>query len=220
VRPLFFVLLCLACTVDAGGFRERVPARGSRERGAASSSGGGGCVDPVPACTPGRSNYALYSQDFSNAAWVPFTSGGAVAPVVTANTGNDPTCTPAQTADSVAFATTGVADRSVLYLISRFSGAGSLGVWVKGVSGSGTIDISNISSTVACNYTNSAWTFCCAPNVVQINGGTTPWIGNDSIGNGGTARPAQTVMLWQGQLEAGATCTGAIPTTSATVTCS
>jgi lysophospholipase L1-like esterase len=178
------------------------------------------CSDPTSACTPGRSNYALYSKDFGNAIWVPFSSGGASQPTVVTDTDLEPTCSGNRLADRVTFGATGAADRSVLYAISRFSGAGSLGVWVKGVSlASGTIDVTNVSTTTACAYTNTAWTFCCAANVAQINGGTTPWIGNDSIGNGGTARPAQTVMLWQGQLEAGATCTGPIPTTSATVTC-
>jgi hypothetical protein len=89
---------------------------------------------------------------------------------------------------------------------------------VKGVSGSGTIDVGSWGSSALgtpCAYTSTAWTRCA---LATTNAGGANFIGNDTRDNGGTARPAQSVYVWGGQAEVGAYATSYIPTTTVAVT--
>ena len=163
-----------------------------------------------------RTNRFLRSEEFDTAAWTKLGQGGATTPTVVADQAVQPLGT--TTADEVAFFATTVAQRSALYQIAGFNGAGSVSVFVKGKTGSGTIDVCSTSPTcVACAYNTSTWTLCKSENGTQISGGTTPFIGNATADNGGTARPDQTVYLADAQFEAGAFSSSYIATTSSSV---
>lgn len=144
-------------------------------------------------------NTFLRSQEFDDGAWTRWGVGGASAPSVTANAAVAPDGT--TSADQVDFGATTGAQRSALYQIPGITTDVSMSVYVKGVSGAGTIDLCTATvglvTCTPCAFVNTSWTRCFHENKAVNAGTNSPTIGNNSYDNGGTARPAQSVYLWQ-----------------------
>jgi hypothetical protein len=143
-------------------------------------------------------NTFLRSQEFDNAAWTKW-GVGVAAPVVTADQAVAPDGT--TTADKVDLTATSAAQRSSLYQIPGITTDVSMSVYVKGVSTSGTIDLCTANgggaSCTSCAFVSTSWTRCFRENVSVTAGANSPTIGNNTADNGGTARPTQSVYLWQ-----------------------
>lgn len=161
-----------------------------------------------------RTNVALRSEEFDNAAWT-LLGSGTTQPVVTANQATAPDNN--LTADRVDFGATTGAQRSVIYQVPGLTVTASVSVFVKGVSGSGTMDVCSLGHCTPCAFSSTVWTRC-ADEGVTWSAGTSPFFGNTSSDNGGTARPAQSVYLWGGQYEAGARVSPYIKTAGAAAT--
>lgn len=179
----------------------------------------------VPQPCP-RTNSALYSESFdTGAVWQEDHSGGAAAPVVTADQAADP-ITGAMTADRIQFAGTSASQDSILFQKACPNGpAKSSGsVYVKGRTGSGTLDFCKLTSIAIpnchdCAYTSTAWTRCTVTNhAVTLDQGYF-YIGNASVFNGGAVRAANDVYVFGGDCEDGATVSAYIgPTLGVAVT--
>jgi len=164
-----------------------------------------------------RTNSALRSQQFDDLSWSTAATGVS-AVVVTADQAVAPDGT--TTADKLDFAaTTAGQDCAIHQAVAACNGVSCAhSVYVKGVSGSGTIDMCAGNATyvcTACAYTTTSWTRCSA---VTNSATAVFYAGNATSINGGTARPLQSVYLWGGQAEAGAYPTSYIPTVGAGVT--
>lgn len=163
-----------------------------------------------------RTNSVLRSEEFDNAAWLSVSSPAAV-PTVTANAGTSPRGD--ATADRVQFAARTAGQYSVLGQTIVVAGTGMVSVFVRGVSGSGTISLLSEGAFTSCvdySFTDSSWT-----RIDQQMGGNRIYVGTVSgIGAcaGGT-KPAADVYLWGAQGEDGARySTSYIPTVAAAVT--
>ena len=167
-----------------------------------------------------RTNSWLHSQDVSNAAWVALNGGGASLPT---KDGTNTTTAPdgTLTADTVTFQAVTSTQRSGFYQVASFTGQGSLSIYVKGVSSGGTLDVCGTlagpqGTSVA--YNTTTWTRICDPDKAAISAGSTPFIGHNGQCNGGVARAANQVYIWQGQFEQGSDCTSAITTAGVAAT--
>jgi hypothetical protein len=162
-------------------------------------------------------NLALRSSELDNASWTKGQTGVPGVPVVTANAVNGPDGT--LSADQVAFAAVTGAQESYISQAITVAGSNTASMYLKGASGSGTIDVCYATATVICgqcSYTNTAWSRC--TRSFTYSSGTTFYFGNNGSGNGGTSRPAQTVYVWGVQLETGAFATSGIATAGTTAT--
>lgn len=170
-----------------------------------------------------RTNDVLRSQQLENAVWL-LTSGGAPnpgVPVVTANAATAPDGT--VTADRLDFGSTTGTGFGVIYQGPFVSTAASWShsVYVKGVSGSGTVYLMSTPggsyNTSACAFVSTSWSRCTVTGTETA----TNWflqIGYDLRDGAQTGQGAQSVYLWQAQREAGAYATSPIPTVAAAVT--
>ena len=168
-----------------------------------------------------RTNSLLRSEEIDNAAWAK-TGTGVAAPIVTANFAVAPDG--ATTAERVQFAATDASGLQASYVVQGVVAASanpSGSVFLRGNGTSGVFDVcqqSSGQSCTACAYVSGSWTRCfppvCAATTCNL------YIGNMSLAayNGGVARSAADVLVWGGDLEAGAYATSYIPTTSAAVT--
>lgn len=147
-----------------------------------------------------RTNNCPRSQSFDNATWAKIGSGAA-APIVTANAAVAPDGT--TTAEEVVFAATpNTANRSsVVDIAGACAGTrDSAGVYVKGASGSGTLQVcmdtggspgeANCTSSV---YVSTSWSRISRNNQT---GRTRILIGNVT-NNAGISQSANDVFLWQ-----------------------
>lgn len=158
-----------------------------------------------------RLNNTLRSQEFENAAWGIETNGGVAAPTITANAATAPDGT--LTADRLQFPATTGAGESMIFAAGACGTPCAQTVYVRGVSGSGTLDLcAAFSMCSPCSFVSTSWTRCTA-----IGTGGTAFIGNGSRYNGAVARSANDVYLWGAQTETATYATSYIPTTSAAV---
>ena len=168
-----------------------------------------------------RTNIAIRSQEFDNAAWADFTAGAGVAPTKNAA---DSTTAPdgTTTAETVTFGATGAADSSGLSQTILTATAYSASIYARGnaTTASGTFDVcmdnAATADCVSCSYVLASWTRCTLSNITSKASGLV-YVGNLSSLNGGTVRSGQTVTLWGAQAEASKYVTSYIPTTSAAV---
>jgi hypothetical protein len=164
-------------------------------------------------------NLLHFSQGFSTGAWLAAGSGPPAAPGIT---------------DAVATAPDGTLTASELVLPAVSAGgtysviyqqvidtSGTVSLWVKGVTGGGTIYLCSTPdgaayNRVACTYTSGAWTRFTVKSS-QHN----PYIeiGVDLRDGGQAAQGAQSVYIWQADYIALPYAQSAIPTTNASGTC-
>lgn len=166
-----------------------------------------------------RTNSLLHSAGIDNAAWSDQTAVVAAPTLNGANAAVAPDGT--TTADDYSFPATGASERS-----GRFQAAAGIGgvasvgsVFIKGVSGSGTLDVcvgtAAAAVCTACAYVSATWTRCSAVNNIASQG---LFIGNNTLRNGGTTRSLNRVYVWGAQGEAGVGMTSYIATTTGAAT--
>lgn len=164
-------------------------------------------------------NYALQSQNFANAAWTPF--GGSVA--VTASDGSafylapDGTNTASRLVVSASCA--GI-ERMVYQLLATTATPYTMSVWVKSISGTTSVNISNGAgpgSSTPCVVSAGTWVQCSHTRTAAA-GSTYFSVGCNGAYSGSVDTGPSDVLIWQGQVEDGSTATCPIPTTTMPVT--
>ena len=191
------------------------------------------CTNDKPRITPGgdgtgglgmmreeaRTNSILRSAEINNASWSDQTAVVAAPTLNSADAAIAPDGT--TTAEDYSFPATGASERSGRFQAAAgISGVASVGsVFIKGVSGSGTLDVCTGTAAAAvctsCAYVDTSWTRCLAANSIASQG---VFIGNNTLRNGGTTRSLNRVYVWGAMGEAGLGATSYIGTTSAAVT--
>lgn len=160
------------------------------------------------------------SSEIDDAAYGDFTANGAAAPTLN---GADVALAPDNTltAEDYTFAATGATQASARAIAVLTAAAYSAQVWVRGVSGSGSMDLclqTGAAPTATCStcaFVAASWTQCKVENATAIAGGQI-YLGNMSYLNGGTARASNRVYVWGVDAEAGAFASSYIPTAGAT----
>ena len=168
-----------------------------------------------------RTNSVLYSEQFDNAVWTKANVGGGLLPIVTANQAIAPDGT--LTADRVQFSSCPAAgDDSTIYQGASVGNATS-SVYVKGVSGSGSISVCQYNNPAnacsVCSFNSSSWTRC--DHHFPTAAGITLILGCEhqtSSYPNSTDTGAADVYLWGAQHEAGAYATSYISTGATAVT--
>lgn len=163
-------------------------------------------------------NNFTWSEDFSSGNWIKYRDGAVALPIVTADTTTAPDND--ATADTITLPATAGSQSSIIYQSTCTIGAQcSLSFFVKGVSGSGTLDVCAGTSGVACQpctYNSSTWSRCTRTGLVAS--AASAFIGNATQYNGGIARPAQDVYIWGAQSENSPFVSSYMPTTSSAAT--
>lgn len=169
-----------------------------------------------------RTNSALRSESFDNAAWTKGSGAGAAVPVVTADYATAPDGQ--TTAERVQFdACASAGQYSAVYAtVLKVAGVGAGSVFCRGTSASQSISVcaygggttATVCTQVVCP--TASWS---RPIAIGTAANTGLVIGCDNEGfTGGGNTGAADVLLWGAQLEAGAYATSYIPTTSAAAT--
>jgi len=171
-----------------------------------------------PCVCANSTNYALQSQNMSNAAWT--VSGGSVT--VTPSDGSsfyqapDGTSTAARL--TISAACTG-SEKMIFQLLPSAAVPTTGSVWVKSISGTISVSLSNGAvpgSTTNCVAT-SEWTQCSHTRTTAA-GSTYFAIGCNDYYSGAVNTGPSDVLIWQGQFEQGAAATCPIQTTTIPVT--
>jgi hypothetical protein len=179
------------------------------------------CVEPKGLLIePAHTNLCLRSQEFDNAAWAKNSGGASSAPVVTANAAVAPDGT--MTADRVDFSAVNASGDicDIAQAPGTTNGTYTFSVWIRGVSGSGTINLffydGSLVTPVVVNYTTT-WQRYSITKAVATNAGGAFLIGGHHAWPADIA--AQSVYLWGAQFETGSIAHSYMPTTSASATC-
>ncbi len=173
-----------------------------------------------------RTNSTLRSQAFDNAAWLLFSSGAA-SPTVTANAALGPDNT--MTAERLQVPATTLTQYSTIRQLDACAHSSNVsgGLYVRGVSGSGSIDLCVGSGTdFTCAqgaYNATTWTRVLNENAATGGSGVL-YIGNtgfvDTVGVefGAATRSAVDVYIWQADCQVGVTTGPPITTAGTTAT--
>lgn len=166
-----------------------------------------------------RTNQLLHSAGIDNVAWSDQTAVVAAPTLNKTNAAVAPDGT--TTAEDYTFPATGASERSGRFQAAAgISGVTANGtVFIKGVSGSGSLDVcvgtAASASCSTCSYSSSTWSRCGAVNNIASQG---LFIGNNTLRNGGTTRASNRVYVWGAQGEAGVGVTSYIATTTGAAT--
>jgi len=162
------------------------------------------------------------SSEVDDVAYGDFTANGSAAPVLN---GADAAAAPdgTVTAEDYTFAATGATQASARSLAVLTAAAYSAQVWIRGVSGSGSMDLciqtsgTPTATCSTCTFTSSSWTQCKVENATSVAGGQI-YLGNMSYLNGGLTRASNRVYVWGLDAEAGSFASSYVPTAGATAT--
>jgi hypothetical protein len=172
-----------------------------------------------------RTNIALRSEEFDNAAWTKTNCAGTPgAPTVTADQAVAPVGT--TTADRIQVPATTAAQASCMYGVFSQTGNHSGGIFLKGNGTTDTVEFALYDNTAAlyrcvtCEYNPTTWTRCLKENVGQGSVAGTIILGN--LGSGGTlcntgAHGAKDFFAWGAQAEVGAFASSYIKTEGSAV---
>lgn len=164
-------------------------------------------------------NVVLRSEEFNTASWSKLNSG-ATAPVVTADQATAPVGS--SVADRIAFGGTsaGTDYSFVTQSVAATAAAWSASVYLKGVTGAGTLYLSLLNGstyhTTTCAYVLDAWTRCTLNGKTLTAAGWFVVIGVDRRDAQQANQPAQSVYVWGAQAEAGAYASSYLPTEGTT----
>lgn len=162
---------------------------------------------------PARTNTTLRSQEIDDVAYGSNNSG-ASNPVITADYAVAPDGT--TTADRLQFPATTGSNYSQRFQVNGCPATTQvLSMFIKGTSGSGTLDLYSTDGCVQCSFNSSTWTRCST----TTSTGATPAFGNvGAAACGAGSRSAADVLIWGFQCEAGGALSSYIATAGATVT--
>ena len=159
-----------------------------------------------------RTNSLLRSEEFDNAAW---TKGPSIG-TITADYATAPDGT--LTADRYQYSNTN--NDYVLQAFPASTLAASTSVYLKGTSGSGTINMCRGgagSQCVTCSYVSTSWSRCRYEATLALSNNVFLGCENATLG-GACAQTGFDVLVWGLQGEVGAYATSYIPTVAAGVT--
>lgn len=169
-----------------------------------------------------RTNVNVRSEEIDNAAYADTTAGGAAAPTLNGTCGTSPLAAAGSAPEDYTFPATTATQLSIRRATAAVGCSGAActySFYVKGVSGSGTMDVcawdTSTPVCAACAFVDTSWTRCTLTST--RSGVVGLGIGNGSLYNGGTARSSNRVCVTGAQVEAGAYVTSYIPTTNAAV---
>lgn len=169
-----------------------------------------------------RTNSALRSESFDNAAWTKGGGAGSAVPTVTADYAVAPDGT--TTAERVQFdACASAGQYSAVYATAlKAAGVGAGSVFCRGTSSAQTISVcawGGVTTNTVCTQVTCPADSWSRPVAIGTSANTGLVLGCDNEGfTGGGNTGTADVLLWGAQLEAGAYATSYIPTVAAAVT--
>jgi hypothetical protein len=165
-----------------------------------------------------RTNQALRSQEFDNAAWSS-SSSGVAAPTITANAATAPDGT--LTAERIVVPATASGQFSYIFQGGFSTIQAVTTIYVRGNGSSGSINVlsgPSPNACVSCAYVSTSWTRC--EILSAVGAGNFVFVGNDSASAvcGTGSKGAIDAFIWGAQHEVGDYATSYIPTVAAAVT--
>lgn len=212
---LLALILAASSPTNAVGRFDRTNSRTPQGRSCRGMAGG----NCFPCVCANATNYALQSQNFANAAWTPF--GGDVT--TTASDGSSFYLAPdgTNTATRLTVSASCVGTEKIVYqLLATTATPYTMSVWVKSITGTTSVNISNggsIGSSTPCVTTPGVWVQC-SHTRTTASPSTYFSIGCNNDYSGSVDTGPSDVLVWQGQVEDGTVATCPIPTTTMPVT--